>query len=566
MSQKFKNIEDYGIIGNLATCAFIGNDGSVDWLCLPDLSSPSVFAAILDEDKGGSLRVSPASKYTSSQSYEEDSNILKTTFLSDEGRAVVTDFMKPLRRGTTESTILLRKIECTAGEILVDIGFKPRFDYARSSPELKQKENGILASAGPEQLFLQSSVPLKINDKEASGHIKMREGDYRWLVLQYGQEKFITEDECEDLLNRLKAFWKKWDSSRILSKDVFRGSWHDLVVRSGQVLKLLSNPESGAIAAAATTSLPEEIGGVRNWDYRYTWIRDASFTIQALHHIGHLEEGKRFIQWVENIIKKDQHPSRIQIMYGLGGEENLEEKTLDNLSGYKDSRPVRIGNGAAKQRQLDIYGELINAIYETTRYGKDVSEEVWNSIKTITDYVCEVWDTEDAGIWEVRGGSRHYVYSKLMCWVAVDRAIKMAQEKKNEPLSGKWEKTREDIKTAILDKGFSAELNSFVQSFGSETLDATSLLIPIMGLLPADDPRVQGTIDATLKDLTRDGYLVYRYNSDDGLPGSEGFFILCSFWLVKALAVSGRVEEAENIYQKVLKHISPLGLFAEEID
>jgi GH15 family glucan-1,4-alpha-glucosidase len=338
------------------------------------------------------------------------------------------------------------------------------------------------------------------------------------------------------------------------------------IVRSGLVLKLLTHHETGAICAAPTTSLPEEIGGSRNWDYRFNWIRDASFTVQALKNAGHVKEAKNNLKWFMDICKGAHEPRDIQIMYGLHGEADLEEIELPHLSGYRNSRPVRIGNGAAKQKQLDIYGELLNAFYETTQYRGVVSRGDWGYVMKILDYVCDVWNTTDAGIWEVRSGAQHFVYSKLMCWVAIDRGIKIAELSNFEAPIGRWDKCREDIKNAILQRGFNKKLNSFVQSFDSETLDATSLLIPIRGFLPFDDDRVQGTIDAALKGLTTKNGLVYRYKGEDGLPGSEGAFVLCSFWLVDVLALSGRVEEAEDVFNNLLKYISPLGLFAEEID
>jgi GH15 family glucan-1,4-alpha-glucosidase len=346
---------------------------------------------------------------------------------------------------------------------------------------------------------------------------------------------------------------------------VLEDIWHDIIARSGLVLKLLANPDSGAIAASATTSLPECTGGVRNWDYRYAWIRDSSYTIQALFHLEHIQESQDYIRWISSIIKQDRHPSDIHIMYPIHKDVDMKEQMLDYLSGYRQSSPVRIGNAAYNQKQLDIYGDLINAIYDTTRYGKDISDETWEFIKDFVDYICEVWNTKDRGIWEIRDESRHYVHSKLMCWVAVDRGLKIAILKDTETI-GKWEKTKEEIKTAILEKGFNKEMNSFVQSFDSNALDATTLLIPILGLLPFDDPRVQSTIDAVMKNLMTENGLVYRYKNEDGLPGDEGCFALCSFWLVDSLALSGRLAEAIEIFVNVLQLISPLGLLSEEID
>lgn len=567
MSAYFKDLEDYGIIGNLETCALIGRDGSIDWLCLPYLESPSVFAALLDMERGGHFRINPATKYESFQSYVKNTNILQTTFTTPLGVAVVTDFMKPEgRKGNVYARAVFRKVECIKGEADLEISFRPRFDYAKELPGFELTGEGIIARGGNENLFLQSPVPLEIHEQEARRVLTLKGGKTAWFILQYNHCISMSPSDCEDLLRKARRFWHNWAHKCLPSGCVLDGPWYDLVVRSALVLKLLSNPESGAIAAAPTTSLPEHIGGVRNWDYRYAWIRDASFTSQALFHSGHDKESQDFRRYMSGILSRTEDPSLIRIMYGLNGEADLEEQIVENLSGYKNSSPVRIGNDAAKQRQLDIYGELLNAIYETTRYGETVSHKSWQFIKHIVDYVCLAWNEKDSGIWEVRGKDRHFVYSKLMCWVAVDRAIKVSSLRGFKAPIEKWEKVRGLIKQAILERGYSRKLNSFVQAFDSETLDATSLLIPFMDFLPFNDPRVQGTIEATLKKLvTKDG-LVYRYEADDGLPGSEGYFVLCSFWLIKALALSERVEQAEEIFRNVLKYISPLGLFAEEIE
>ena len=567
MKTHFKDLEDYGIIGNLETCALIGRDGSIDWLCFPHLESASIFAALLDGERGGHFRIKPIKKYESVQAYIENTNILQTTFTTPLGIAVVTDFMKPEgRKDNHYAREVFRKVECIKGEVELEINFSPCFEYAKVSPRFELTESGIIAQTRKENLFLQSSAPLEIQEKLAQGITTLTEGKTEWFVLEYNHCIPLSYRDCERALSDVKRFWHQWVRKSMHSLCVIEEHWHSLVIRSGLVLKLLANPETGAIAAAPTTSLPEKIGGVRNWDYRYAWIRDSSLTAQALFHIGHSKESKDFRRWMRGIVNEVKDPSRIGIMYGLQKEADFEEQILENLSGYKNSSPVRIGNGAAKQKQLDIYGELLNAVYDTTRHGEEIPHKNWKIIERIVDYVCSVWEEKDSGIWEVRGGDRHFVYSKLMCWVALDRAIKVSGLKGfNAPL-GRWEKTRDIIKQAILERGYNTALKSFVQSFGSETLDATSLLIPLMDFLPCDDPRVQSTIEATLKRLVTTNGLVYRYEADDGLPGTEGCFVLCSFWLVKALALSGRVEEAEEIFLKVLKYISPLGLLAEEID
>jgi GH15 family glucan-1,4-alpha-glucosidase len=566
----YKDLEDYGIIGNLETCALVGRDGSIDWLCFPYLESPSLFAALLDAERGGHFWTKPLTKYESIAAYIENTNILQTTFITALGTVAITDFMPVEDREETQSVrVVFRKVEWITGEVELEISLKLRFDYARAVPDLELVEDGIACRWKDESLFLQAPIRLQIQDGEARGVISGSAGETAWFALQYNHHAPLQPEDMERLLKKTEKFWRGWAHQCESQACIFAAPWHDLVVRAGLVLKLLANPETGAIAAAPTTSLPERIGGVRNWDYRYAWIRDAALTVQALFHLGHMKEWQDFRRWIEAIMQRaKEDPSRMEIMYGLHGEADLEERILDHLGGYKDSSPVRIGNAAAQQRQHDIYGELLNVIYETTRYGVEVSEELWEITRDLVHYVCQVWDTQDSGIWEVRGGPRHFVYSKLMCWVALDRGIKIARVKSFDAPVEEWEKVREEIRQAILEKGFSKKLNSFVQAFDAESLDATSLLIPLMGFLPFDDPRVQGTIDATLKGLVTKNGLVnrYEYEAEDGLPGREGSFALCSFWLIKALAASGRMGEAEETLLNVLNYVTPLGLLAEEID
>ena len=395
-------------------------------------------------------------------------------------------------------------------------------------------------------------------------HFNLRKGEEAWFGLGYG-ERPLGARAAEELLAEVLRFWKSWAHRCSGKSCVVEEPWHDLVVRSGLVLKLLADPDSGAIAAAATTSLPEQPGGPRNWDYRYAWVRDASFTDQALYHLGHRDEARSFRRWAARIAGGAHDPANLQILYGLHGETDLRERELDHLAGYRNSRPVRIGNGATRQKQLDIFGELLNALYDTTRRGETFPRERWPLARGIVEHVRAVRDTEDSGIWENRGGPRHFVYSKLMCWVALDRGIRIAREHGYDTPLPAWERTCDEVRRAIIGRGYDEELGSFVQSFGSKTLDACALLIPSTGFLPARDGRVQSTIEVVKERLVVKGYLVRRYDGDDGLPGGEGCFVLCSFWLVKALALSGRTAEAERIFSCVLEHASPLGLLSEEI-
>ncbi len=568
MENNFKDIENYGIIGNLETCALIGNDGSIDWLCFPYLESPSFFAAILDSERGGKFLIQPVSKFHSFQAYIRNTNILRTTFNTPFGMVAITDFM-PVKEDDEgkQHRSLYRRVECIEGHSRLIFNFEPRFNYAKSVPDFELVDEGVLCTYKDENLLLNTKIPLKIDDNGVRGQFDMKKGDEIWFVLQYNQNQQDNSEYsyCKSRLKITKKYWQDW-TNKCPKICILRGIWRDTIIRSGLVLKLLANPHSGAIAAAATTSLPESIGGVRNWDYRYAWIRDSSYTIQALFHLEHIEESQDFMKWISNVIKQNAHPSDIRIMYPIHQDVNLEERILEYISGYKHSSPVRIGNDAYCQKQLDIYGELINAIYDTARYGRDITDETWNFIKDIVDYICEVWNTKDRGIWEIRDEPRHYVHSKLMCWVALDRGLKIAKTKGYNSVFSKWENTREEIKAAILEKGFNKEMNSFVQSFNSNAIDATSVLIPQTGFLPYDDPRVQGTIKAIMDNLmTEEGY-IYRYKNEDGLPGDEGCFALCSFWLVDSLTLSGRLDEAEEIFIKVLQQISPLGLLSEELD
>lgn len=564
----YKKIEQYGIIGNLETCALIGDDGSIDWLCTPHLESPSVFAAILDYEKGGKFSIAPESQYSGTQKYIERTNVLQTNFGTLKGKATLTDFMTPvyeLSGLTGKPRSLFRKIECIDGEIDIDVKFIPRFDYARIVPLIEMTKDGVISRGGNQELYLHSTAKLTANTQELFTKIKMKKGDVYWFVLSYDELHTFSNDQCDDFLNRTVRYWRQWAHDCDIENCIFKGPWHDYVVRAGLVLKLLTQPATGAIAAAPTTSLPEEIGGVRNWDYRYSWIRDSSFTAQALYDLGHKNEALEYFHWFHRICAKKKDPSEIQIMYGLRGDMDLTEELLGHLSGYMDSRPVRIGNAAAKQKQLDIYGELIEAFFETYRYEKGIPQEAWTLIHQITDYVCDVWNTPDYGIWEVRSEPKHFTHSKLMCWVAIDRSLRMAKYCGFKAPVSKWKKVRNEIRDAILTHGFNEKMNSFVQDFDSNYLDATALLIPIFEFLPPNDPKVRGTIEAITDNLSHNG-LIYRYNGEDGLPGGEGTFLLCTFWLVDVLALSGRVEEAEELYQHVLQHISPLGLFAEEFD
>lgn len=566
MNNGYKDIEDYGIIGNLETCALVGNDGSIDWLCFPYIESPSVFASILDYKNGGKFTIQPVSKYHSFQAYIQNTNILKTTFNTPFGMVSITDFM-PVKEedGTNKSRSIYREVECIEGHSRLKLDFVPRFNYANSIPNFELIKDGVKCTYKNENLFLNAKIPLNIEDDSVKAQFDIKKNDQVWFILRYGHQDTSNYSYCQKKLELTKRYWQNW-TDKCPKICILRGIWRDTIIRSGLVLKLLTNPLTGAIAAAATTSIPECIGGVRNWDYRYAWIRDSSYTIQALFHLEHVEESQDFMKWVKSIIHQGTHPSSIQIMYPIHEDIDLDENILEHLPGYKNSPPVRVGNDAYCQRQLDIYGELINAIYDTARYKKDISDETWTIIKDLVNYVCEVWETKDMGIWEIRDEPRHYLHSKLMCWVGLDRGIKIASKKEPESSFTEWKNTRDEIKETILNRGFNKKLNSFVQHFGSTAIDSTSVLIPQTGFLPYEDPRIQGTINAVMDNLMTENGFLYRYKNEDGLPGDEGCFALCSFWLVDSLTLSGRLEEAQRIFINVLQQISPLGLLSEEID
>lgn len=567
----YKNLKDYGVIGNLDTCAIINNEGVIEWYCFPHLESPSVFASILDTNKGGYFSLQPALSFSSTQTYIKNTNVLQTNFLTPLGTGYLADFMpvKNVEKKETDHQAIFRKIVCQSGILKLRIEFAPRFNYARSKTKLTHIQNGIEASGNKptDHIFLHAPFKFAITKNTAVGEYSVKQGESLWLVLRHSSHHHEKPSECEKVLNRTLNYWRQWSHTCREPKEcIFNGPLHDVAVRSGLILKLLMNHDEGSIAAAATTSIPEDIGGVRNWDYRFNWVRDASFAIQAFYHLGHVEEAKNHLKWFTQVCKQHRDPADIQPLYGMYGRTKIPEEELYGLEGYRGSRPVRIGNRAYGQKQLDVYGELINAFYETTRYGKSLTKNDWAFVEKIVNHVCKIWSTEDAGIWEMRSEPKHFVYSKVMCWVALDRGIRIAESKEIELPLKRWKEIRKEIEVAVLEKGFSKKLNSFVQSFDSEELDASTLLIPIMGFLPFDDSRVEGTIKAILKHLTINGKLVFRYKAEDGVHGKEGIFLLCSFWLVKALALSGRIKEAENVLNSILRFVSPTGLLSEEVD
>lgn len=573
----YKPISNYGIIGNLRTVALVGRDGSIDWCCLPHLDSPSVFAAILDSVRGGSFSISIEGAEPGEQDYIEDTNVLITTFTTDSGRLTVTDFMplygEIMGRGRSHApSVITRILRCEEGTVEAVVKWSPRFDYARSQTQIESVPAGWLATGGGEAMFLCGPDDAKIdeNGRNATLHsrITMHEGEKKLIEIRWGLDDMTCNpSRAEESFERTIEVWQTWTQYGDLAKtSLWAGDWLPYITRAGLILKLLTMADSGAIAAAPTTSLPEEIGGVRNWDYRYAWVRDASMTAQALVSLGHSREAIDFLQWMERTAEAHSGARQPQVLFGLHDPAvDPEEIELEHLEGYQCSRPVRIGNAAAHQLQLEIFGELISTGYELARRGVDLCPRSLKFLANIADYACSRWMEPDHGIWEVRGRPQHFVYSKVMVWVALDRAIYLA---KYHGLVGdvdRWKRTRAAIRERVLAEGYNPEIGSFVQAFGSMALDAANLRIPLVGFLPLDDERVVGTINQTIEHLTKSG-LVYRYLTDDGLPGEEGAFGLCTFWLVDVLALSGRVDEAREIFVGLIERSNCLGLLPEEFD
>lgn len=580
-AEPYMPLADYGMIGNLRTIALVGIDASIDWLCFPELDSASVFGALLDHCRGGRFRIAPVGVDTGAQQYIEGTNVLETVFDTDYGRLVITDFM-PLRGALNGDTApesspeLLRILSCEAGSIEVELEWAPRFDYARATPELLRMNGGYVSQseASGERLTLGGASKAcsiakdKLGKPLVYGRFRMDNGERLVLPVRWDSDDTSSNVHAAlELLEQTIESWHRWlykpEATR--SRE-WAEEWQDQVLRSELALKLLVHADTGAVAAAGTTSLPEKIGGVRNWDYRFAWIRDAALAVQALSVLGHRDEGNDFLHWAERVSEQHMAAEReLQIMYTLHGKPELEEFQLHHLEGYRASQPVRFGNAAADQQQLDVFGELLTSAYELSRQGVDLEPEIWSFLSTITDMACETWREEDDGIWEQRNGPRHYVYSKLMVWVALDRAIHLSEHAKLEGNVARWRRSRDELRSTIFEHGYDAELGVFVQAYDRHDPDASNLLIPLQEFLPFDDPRVQRTIDTTLEQLTENG-LVYRYRNDDGLPGEEGAFGLCTFWLVDALALSGRIEEAREIFEGIARRANHVGLFSEQID
>ncbi len=566
-------IADHALLSDCHSAALVNRAGSVEWLCFPRFDSPSTFARMLD-DAGGHWSIRPTGETTVSRAYVERSMVLETSFRTSTGAVLLTEALS-LGAGNREHEIgrgsphlLLRQLTGVEGEVEIEVEFAPRTEYGLIHPLLFEVPGGIAARGGADSLRLSSPVELVIDGATASGRILVRAGEQVGFALHHRptgdkSARVWSQDEITERLEDTIAAWQSWAALH----QSYDGPYDELVQHSGRVLQALTFRPTGAIVAAATTSLPETTGGERNWDYRYTWVRDASFTIQALWVAACPDEAAEFFDFMATAAATSvDRGSDLQIMFGIGGERDLSERHLPHLAGWRNSRPVRIGNGAWNQRQVDVYGELLDAVAALSEHLGGVDDATRRFFVAVADAAATRWRDRDQGIWEIRSEPRHFLYSKLMCWVALDRAIKLAGQLLAEDRVPQWEASRDEIAAAIIDEGWSHTAGAFAQSFGSDDLDASNLMIPIVGFLPADDPRVLATIDAIEKQLTDDRGLVYRYLAADGLQGEEGTFLLCTFWLAQALAMSGQPTRAREVFDRAAAYINDVGLLAEEVD
>ena len=553
-------LEEYALLGDCQTAALVGRDGSIDWLCLPRFDSAACFAALLGGPEHGRWRLNlPEPIRAARRRYRPGTLILETEFESDGGVARVIDFMS-LRSDVAD---VVRIVEGVRGSVRMRMDLTLRPDYGAVVPWLQRTTDGVVAIAGPDLLRLRSAVPLVNENFQTSADFTVAQGqrlsfDLTWS-LSHVQEPMVLD--CERALADTEEYWRKWSS---LCTN--QSQWRDAIVRSALTLKALTYAPTGGIVAAPTTSLPEHLGGVRNWDYRYCWLRDATFTLLALMHAGYAEEARAWREWL--LRAAAGKPSQVHIMYGVAGERRLPEFELPHLPGYENSRPVRIGNGAHGQFQLDVFGEVMDALHQSWRIGLDGGDHGWRIERALVDFLESNWNQPDSGIWEMRGPMRHFTHSKVMAWVAMDRAVKGVEQFGLEGPLDRWRALRDEIHADVCRHGFNADAGAFVQSYGSTLLDASLLMIPLVGFLPPTDPRVRGTVEAIERHLTRDAF-VARYHTTpdvDGLPPGEGAFLLCSFWLVDNLQLLGRHDDALRLFERILQVRSDVGLLSESYD
>jgi GH15 family glucan-1,4-alpha-glucosidase len=555
-------IEDYALIGDCQTAALVGKDGSIDWLCLPRFDSGACFASLLGTPENGFWQIAPAGEVTSvRRAYRDKTLVLETDFETEHGAVTLIDFM-PLRQHAPQ---IVRVVVGRRGRVAMRLKLVLRFDYGTAVPWVRQLEGkrGIRAIAGPDSVYLRTGVELRGEKLTTAAEFEVSEGQrvpftMAWSPTYAGEP---PERDAERALQETDNWWRDWSA-----KCAYQGKWHEAVLRSLITLKALTYAPTGGIVAAATTSLPEQIGGSRNWDYRYCWLRDATFTLMALGECGYIDEAKAWREWLLNSVAGT--PEDLQIMYGVAGERRLNESTLSWLPGYEGSAPVRVGNDAYKQHQIDVFGELADAMHQARRMGLRESKDMWSVGSQLATYLLGKWRDPDKGIWEIRGPSQHFTYSKVMAWVAMDRAVKAVEEFGHSGDVQKWREARDTIHTQVCEEAFDKKLNSFVQFYGSKNPDASLLMLPLVGFLPPEDPRIRGTVDFVRRKLMKDGFLL-RYPLEskvDGLSGGENAFLICTFWLADNLSLTNRNAEAEELFERMLSIRNDVGLLTEEYD
>jgi GH15 family glucan-1,4-alpha-glucosidase len=569
-------IADHAIIGDLQTAALITTDGSVDWFCCPRFDSPSVFGALLDDERGGHFRIRPAGvDYTTKQTYFPDTAVVVTRYFSEAGVGQVLDFMPPAGSAATDNHRLVRMVQCVRGEMSFDIDVAPRFDYGRHAHRTEATENGVVFTANGSTLTLhvvrepddEHKASVRIDDQDLHASLELVAGEVRGLVLESaapGPPREIRVAEIRGLFDETVRYWRAW-----LAGSTYSGRWREAVQRSAITLKLMTYAPTGGLVAAPTAALPEQVGGERNWDYRYTWVRDASFSVHALLRLGFVEEAAQFAHWLGDRVRErvgsDSGP--MNIMYRIDGSSDLKEDVLDDWAGYRGSAPVRIGNGAAEQLQLDIYGEAMDSIYSASRAGLPLPYQGWTGISGVLNWLADNWDQPEEGIWETRGGRQSFTYGRVMCWVAFDRGIRMAIEHGRPAPLERWTAERDAIYQQVMERGFHTSRQAFVQHYDTDVLDSALLRMPTVGFIDGRDPLWASTLAAMDGELVTDS-LVYRYNpeaSPDGLRGSEGTFSLCTFAYVDALTRAGRIDDARLAFEKMLTYANHAGLYSEEI-
>jgi alpha,alpha-trehalase len=566
-------IGDYALLSDCRSAALVSRAGSVDWLCFPRFDAPAVFARVLDP-QGGHFAIHPVGDFEATRAYVDQTMVLETTFVTAAGTALLTDAMAMGRNerghdlGADSPGVLLRRLVCTGGELTIEVAYAPRPEYGLIHPILEPVPGGLAARGGADRLLLSAPVDFTVDQATATARLHLSAGQAVMFALQRGrlQEPPLPIWDAGQIATRLEDTIEGWRSWSAIHQ-TYEGPWRELVHHSGRVLQALTFAPTGAIVAAPTTSLPEVIGGGRNWDYRYTWVRDASLTMEALWVAACPDEAGKFFAFLAAAAATQlRRGTDLQIMFGIGGERDLSERELPHLAGWRDSRPVRVGNGAWNQRQLDVYGELLGAAQRLVDQLGDLDPVTQQFLAAAADTAAARWREKDQGIWEIRGEPRDFVYSKLMCWAALDRAIALAPQLGAQRKVAGWTAGRDEIRAAILKRGWSQKAGAFTQAFGTDDLDASNLMLAITGFLPADDPRMKATIDATAARLTDERGLVYRYLAQDGLAGEEGTFLLCTFWLAQAQALAGEVDQARDTFERAVAAVNDVGLLAEEVD